>query len=77
MTSAHLHNLNSFFISNKPTSRYNVNMEFFTHKGGGLSFYYSNNSSVGLIMKRIESIIKEEKLTKALDALKEKGTKAI
>jgi len=52
-------------------------MEFFTHKGGGLSFYYSNNSSVGLIMKRIESIIKEEKLTKALDVLKEKGTKAI
>jgi len=28
-------------------------------------------------MKRIESIIKEEKLTKALDVLKEKGTKAI
>jgi len=28
-------------------------------------------------MKRIESIIKEEKLTESLDALKEKGTKAI
>jgi len=28
-------------------------------------------------MKRIDSIIKEEKLTEALDALKEKGTKAI